>query len=104
MREDDDDLKYVGTIDAQTGLVTPGIDGPNPERKWQANNVGDVYVEATVKLDVPVRGEQQDEPSSADDKTGGVAVIKAKDFKARAHLLVTVPKYVRFDRLDWGER
>jgi quinohemoprotein amine dehydrogenase len=104
VREDDDDLKYVGTIDAATGLVTPGIDGPNPERRWQANNVGDVYVEATVKLDVPVRGEQQDEPANADDKTGGIAVIKAKDFKARAHLLVTVPKYVRFDRLDWGER
>lgn len=104
VREDDDDLKYVGTIDAATGVVTPGIDGPNPERRWQGNNVGDVYVEANVQLDVPVRGEQQDEPDDADDKTGGVAVTKPKAFKARAHLLVTVPKYLRFDRLDWGDR
>ncbi len=55
VRENDDDLQYVGSIDATTGVFTPNVDGPNPARKWQANNIGDVFVTASVELDVPVR-------------------------------------------------
>ncbi|MEO6595132.1 MAG: hypothetical protein ABIP94_10310, partial [Planctomycetota bacterium] len=57
MREDDDDLKYVGSIDPVTGVFTPNDDGPNPARKWQTNNTGDVFVTAEVELDVAVRPE-----------------------------------------------
>ena len=38
-----------------TGVFTPNVDGPNPARKWQANNVGDVFVTAEVELEVAVR-------------------------------------------------
>lgn len=67
VREDDDDLKYVGSIDARTGVFTPNIDGPNVARKWQANNVGDVFVTATIDLDVPVRPapKKSEEPKPA---------------------------------------
>ena len=41
---DDDDKDFVGEIDAETGLFTPNIDGPNPKRKNNANNFGDVWV------------------------------------------------------------
>ena len=43
---DDDDIKYVGTLDAATGRFTPNIDGPNPARKGSRNNIGDVWVVA----------------------------------------------------------
>jgi quinohemoprotein amine dehydrogenase len=55
VRDDDDDLKYVGTIDAASGVFTPNVDGPNPARKWQANNIGDVFVTFEATLDVAVR-------------------------------------------------
>jgi hypothetical protein len=55
VRENDDDLAYVGSIDPVTGVFTPNVDGPNPKRKWQANNVGDVFVTAEVELEVAVR-------------------------------------------------
>ena len=70
---DDDDLKYVGTID-QKGLFTPAPDGPNPERSGQRNNVGDVWVVARYT-----------------PPGGGAAVT------GRAHLLVTVPLYMRWE-------
>ena len=54
-RDDDDDLRFVGALDPQTGVFTPSIEGPNQQRKWTANNTGDVYVECTVDLHVPVR-------------------------------------------------
>lgn len=73
----DDDKDFVGTID-QTGLFTPNDDGPNPKRHNQANNVGDVWVVATLK---------------ADPKTGLPNTIRG-----RAHLLVTVPLYLVFDQ------
>jgi len=41
----DDDTQYVGTID-QNGLFTPAVDGPNPKRTGNRNNVGDVWVGA----------------------------------------------------------
>src|SRR5262249_35720152 len=47
---DDDDVKYVGSINS-AGMFTPNVEGPNPERKKQANNFatnnwGDVWIEA----------------------------------------------------------
>ncbi len=40
----DDDLAFVGSLDPVTGLFTPNIDGPNPKRTGERNNVGDVWV------------------------------------------------------------
>jgi len=71
---DDDDLKFVGAID-QHGLFTPNVDGPNPKRSGNRNNVGDVWAVATVQP--PEKG--------------------ARALKARAQLVVTVPLYVRWD-------
>jgi quinohemoprotein amine dehydrogenase len=71
---DDDDAKFVGTIDA-TGLFTPAVDGPNPQRSGNRNNIGDVWVTATHT------------PEGAD----------ARPVRARAHLVVTVPLYMRWD-------
>ena len=70
----DEDLKYVGTIDAASGVFTPNVEGPNPQRAGNANNVGDVWVVATHTPDGAKR-----------------------PLRARAHLLVTVPLYMR-----WG--
>ena len=77
--ENDDDLLYVGQIDAGTGLFTPAIDGPNPVRKWSANNVGEVYVVANADVD-------------------------GESFKARGHLVVTVPLYQRGNALEWEDQ
>jgi len=75
---DDHDKDFVGAIDAN-GLFTPNLDGPNPKRITNpsnvgANNVGDVWVVASFQA------------------PGG------KLLRARAHLLVTVPLYVRYDQ------
>jgi quinohemoprotein amine dehydrogenase len=80
---DDDDIKFVGEINAKTGLFTPAVDGPNPARKGERNNIGDVYVVATYT------------PEAADAKSGG------KPLRARAHLLVTVPLYMRWEPPAW---
>jgi quinohemoprotein amine dehydrogenase len=72
----DEDLKYVGTIDAKSGLFTPNVEGPNPQRPGNANNVGDVWVVATYT-----------------DESGA----QKRSLRARAHLLVTVPLYVRWN-------
>lgn len=69
----DDDIKFVGTI-SQNGLFTPAVDGPNPQRSGNRNNIGDVWVVATW---------QPTEPG-------------ARPMRARAQLIVTVPLYVRF--------
>lgn len=71
---DDDDLKFVGSID-QKGLFTPAIDGPNPRRSGNRNNVGDVWVVATHTPPGPL----------------------AKPMKARALLVSTVPLYMRWE-------
>jgi quinohemoprotein amine dehydrogenase len=71
---DDDDRKFVGEIDGARGLFTPALDGPNPARSGNRNNVGDVWVIATHT-----------------PKEGGAPV------RARAHLVVTVPLYMRWD-------
>ena len=70
----DEDLKFVGSIDAATGVFTPNVEGPNPERRGNANNVGDVWAVASYT------------PEGA-----------RRPLRARAHLLVTVPLYMR-----WG--
>jgi quinohemoprotein amine dehydrogenase len=77
---DDDDLAFVGEIDARTGFFIPALDGPNPERSGNRNNVGDVWVVANFS---PPEGDT-DRPLSA-----------------RAHLVVTVPLYMRWDA--WGD-
>lgn len=74
----DDDLEFVGEL-SQSGLFTPNIDGPNPKRSGNRNNVGDVWVVAAHT------------PAGADPS--------AKPLRARAHLLVTVPIYI-----DWAPR
>ena len=71
---DDEDLKYVGTMDAATGVFTPNIEGPNPQRKGERNNMGDVWAVATYT------------PPGA-----------SAPLKARSHLLVTAPLYMKFD-------
>ena len=70
----DDDIWYVGEIDGQ-GRFTPALDGPNVERSGNRNNIGDVWIIATYR-------------SNADDDT---------ELRARAHLLVTVPLYMRWE-------
>jgi quinohemoprotein amine dehydrogenase len=74
----DDDVKYVGTIN-DTGLFTPSGEGPNPKRKKQANNYptnnwGDVWVDASYRTE-----------------SGPV-------LKARSYLVVTVPTYIHYDQ------
>ncbi len=70
----DDDLTYVGSIDS-TGLFTPNVDGPNPQRRGNRNNIGDVWVVATYRPDQ----------------------APARPLRARAHLVVTVPLYMRWE-------
>ena len=72
----DDDMKYVGAL-SPTAFFTPGLEGPNPERRFSRNNYGEVWVVATAK------GEK--------DKFG-------KPLSARSYLVVTVPMYQRFDQ------
>jgi quinohemoprotein amine dehydrogenase len=75
---DDDDVKFVGSIN-NAGMFTPNVEGPNPERKKQANNYptnnwGDVWIEAEY------------------NPPGGTTM------KARSYLVVTIPVYVRYDQ------
>jgi quinohemoprotein amine dehydrogenase len=79
----DDDVNFVGKLN-DSGLFTPNLEGPNPERKKQANNYptnnwGDVWVSATY------------------DSPGGPPM------KARSYLVVTVPVYVKFDQPEVGQ-
>ena len=129
VRENDDDLQFVGNIDAATGVFTPAVDGPNPARRWQANNVGDVFVTAEVELEVAVRPEPaKPKPKAAGEeaKAGETSpttkpttkpttapappagpellLVEKKTFRARSHLLVTVPLYMRWAALDWEDR
>jgi quinohemoprotein amine dehydrogenase len=83
----DDDKEYVGTIDGKTGLFTPNVDGPNPKRKNNANNFGDVWVVATYTP-----------PGSAATPALSASAGQARSLKGRAHLLVTVPVYMIFDQ------
>jgi quinohemoprotein amine dehydrogenase len=71
---DDDDVKWVGKIDPVSGLFTPALDGPNPQRTGNRDNVGVIWIVATYRS-----------PGSA------------RPLTARAQLVVTVPLYIRFD-------
>jgi quinohemoprotein amine dehydrogenase len=77
---DDDDVKFVGEIDPKRGVFTPALDGPNPKRSGNRNNVGDVWVVASHR---PEGGEP---------------------LRARAHLVVTVPLYMRWDFFTINQR
>ncbi len=69
----DHDKEFVGFID-QTGLFTPSQDGPNPQRRFSADNIGDIWV---------------------------VAKYAGKDAKApleaKSYLVVAIPDFLRFD-------
>lgn len=68
----DDDADFVGSIGAD-GVFVPALDGPNPERSGNRNNVGDVWVVATHRT------------------SAGASL------SARAQLIVTVPLYLRWE-------
>lgn len=72
----DDDVRFVGNID-QNGFFTPNIEGPNPERRGNANNYGDVNVVATYS------GEGAERP-----------------VQARGRLIVTIPLYVIWEQQE----
>ena len=67
-----------GRLNEATGRFTPNVDGPNPARSGQRNNIGDVWVVAKCSATPP-------------------AASRRATLRARAHLLVTVPLYMRFD-------
>jgi quinohemoprotein amine dehydrogenase len=71
----DDDIDFVGALDANSGLFTPALDGPNPKRKFGRNNYGDVWAVATFKT------AGSDQPLTA-----------------RSYLVVAIPQYMRWDQ------
>jgi quinohemoprotein amine dehydrogenase len=77
----DDDTQFVGGIN-ENGLFTPNLDGPNPKRSGNRDNVGDVWIVA--ELSQPAAG-------------GAFTSLRA-----RAHLLVTVPIYVAWFESEGG--
>ncbi|MDH5588655.1 MAG: quinohemoprotein amine dehydrogenase subunit alpha [Gemmatimonadota bacterium] len=72
----DEDVRFVGAM-GEDGTFVPAEDGPNPQRAGNRNNVGDVWVVATHRTS------------------------DGAELRARAHLLVTVPLYMRFE--PWRE-
>jgi quinohemoprotein amine dehydrogenase alpha subunit len=46
--KEDNDVKFAGTMEADTGIFTPGDAGPNPQRKMSTNNAGNLKVIAAV--------------------------------------------------------
>jgi len=46
--KEDEDVKYAGTMQADSGVFTPGDAGPNPQRKMSTNNAGNLKVIAAV--------------------------------------------------------
>jgi quinohemoprotein amine dehydrogenase len=71
----DDDVEFVGNLDAVSGLFTPALDGPNPKRRFSRNNYGDVWAVATYK------------PAGAEQPVSG-----------RSYLVVAIPQYMRWDQ------
>lgn len=54
----DEDVRFVGTMNKDSGEFIPAAAGPNPERKYQTNNAGNLKVLATVEQgDTPVQGD-----------------------------------------------
>ena len=76
----DDDLKFVGTIDAKTGFFTPALDGPNPARSGNRNNIGDLWITADYT------------PEGA-----------AEPIRARAQIVVAPPVYMRWMASEVGK-
>ncbi len=76
----DDDLRFVGQIDPKTGLFTPNVDGPNPERTGNRNNIGDLWVTADYT------------PDGA-----------SQPMRARAQLVVAPPVYMRWMQSEVGK-
>jgi quinohemoprotein amine dehydrogenase len=68
----DDDIDFVGTMGSD-GTFMPALDGPNPERSGNRNNVGDVWVVATYEAPA------------------------GRELRARAQLVVTVPLFMRWE-------
>ncbi|MDH3272655.1 MAG: quinohemoprotein amine dehydrogenase subunit alpha [Gemmatimonadota bacterium] len=78
----DDDIDFVGSI-RQDGVFDPALDGPNPARRGNANNIGDVWVVATYQRE------------------------EGRPLSARAHLVVAPPLYMRWEpwrEIDTGRR
>jgi len=73
---DDNDVDFVGEIDA-SGLFTPAVDGPNPERSGNRNNIGTVWVVATYRDPAAPPG--------------------SEPLTARSYLVVTAPLHIRWD-------
>jgi quinohemoprotein amine dehydrogenase alpha subunit len=46
--KEDEDVKFAGTMQADSGVFTPGDAGPNPQRKMSTNNAGNLKVIAVV--------------------------------------------------------
>jgi quinohemoprotein amine dehydrogenase len=74
----DDDKNFVGAL-SESGLFTPASEGPNPKRRFGRNNYGDIWIVATHT------------PKDGQPVTG------------RAHLVVTIPLYVRWDQPEVAE-
>ncbi len=126
VRENDDDAQFVGEIDSKTGVFTPALEGPNPKRKYKANNIGDVYVVAEATIVTPEaykppesrpstdtastsRPESRSESRASTRPATRPAIaydpkLLTKEMKARGRLLVTVPLYVKWDRYVWDQR
>jgi quinohemoprotein amine dehydrogenase len=75
-RYDDDDKEFVGSLSG-TGLFTPALDGPNPQRKQSRDNYGNVWVVGTAK--------------SEKDRQG-------KPLVGKSYLVVAPPLFVIWDR------
>ncbi|WP_263383076.1 quinohemoprotein amine dehydrogenase subunit alpha [Granulicella arctica] len=76
----DDDIQFVGALDAKTGFFTPASDGPNPKRKSMRNNYGDVWTVATFMppgATVPLVG--------------------------RSYFIIAVPQYMQWDQPEVGQ-
>ena len=69
----------MGFID-QNGLFTPSQDGPNPQRRFSADNIGDVWVVAKYN--------------------GNEA--KVAPLEAKSYLVVAIPDFLRLDSPEVG--
>ncbi len=93
---DDDDIDFVGRLGAD-GIFAPAIDGPNEARAGKRNNVGDVWIVATYAdpgAPIATDGETAASGSAASESGGD---RRQATLRARAHLIVTVPLYLKFD-------
>ena len=72
----DDDKEFVGTLN-QSGLFTPALDGPNPQRKQMRNNYGTVWAVATAVNEKDQNGQP---------------------LTGRSYLVVSPPLYIIWDR------